>query len=70
MTWHDLLSTEGHLLKNEGSDIKQDKLQPRSKLLEQELHKLSTRGASYYITHYMSRETSWQLEGHLLKRHE
>ena len=44
-------------IKNEGSNTKQDKLQPRLKLLEQALHKLPTRGTIYYKTHYISRET-------------
>jgi len=47
----------GHLLKNEGSDTKQDKLESGGKLLEQALRKLPTRGASYYKTHYISRTT-------------
>jgi hypothetical protein len=47
----------GHLLKNEDSDTKQDKLQPKGKLLEQALQKLPTRGASYYKPHHISRET-------------
>jgi hypothetical protein len=48
--------------KNKGNGTKQDKLQPEDKLLEQTLHKLLARGASYYITHYMSQDK--QLEGH------
>jgi hypothetical protein len=52
-----LQPTWGHLLKNEGSGTKQDKLQYGGKLLEQALHKLSIRGASYYINHYISRQT-------------
>jgi hypothetical protein len=61
-----------HLLKNEGSDIKQDKLQPRGKLLEQALDKLLTWGTSYYKNPLYERRnmTSWKLEGHLLKRQE
>ena len=53
---HDLLPI-GHLLKNQGSDTKQDKLQPEGKLIEQALHKVPIRETSYYKTHYISRET-------------